>query len=267
MAWGKRDGAKWSNIGLGALAAVTAVLMLAAFTRDHGADNATTVTPAAPPPAEAPAPASLDPARAVLASGQPVVISVLGDSTGNDGDEWVVRWAEKLGENHKVTVHMWDAVRQDWKQDVRTFGRSGVEVTIWNASQPGETADYPADKIDRVQPEQPGLVLYNFGHNDQAGSIGPHTGQTMDAVAAHWSAQIPSAVILQNPARGDRAVTQDATLAALPGWSAQRGAPAIDVTSAFRSAGDLAALLVDELHPNPAGSQLWADTVHAALVG
>lgn len=36
----------------------------------------------------------------------------------------------------------------------------------------------------------------------------------------------------------------------------------IDVQSAFKAAGDLPSLLLpDGLHPSPAGSQIWAQTV------
>jgi len=49
-------------------------------------------------------------------------------------------------------------------------------------------------------------------------------------------------------------------------WAKRSGRPTIDVTSAFRAGPvGLPALLMDDLHPNAAGSRVWAAAVADAM--
>lgn len=208
--------------------------------------------------------ASMAPARSVFAQRSPVTISVLGDSTGNDIGEWVDLWARHLAGSHVVVLHQWDSVSEAWKPQPITYGNTGPRLTIWNGSQPGAAASYPAYRLGRMQPERPDLVLYSFAHNDTAATVVDGLVATIDAVDRRWGSEIRSVVILQNPGLNAHGPVQDSTLAALKRWADDSHQPTIDVTSEFRKSRDLSALQ-DDAHPNAAGSQLWEETVAKAL--
>jgi len=204
-------------------------------------------------------------ARSVFAQRSPVTISVLGDSTGNDAGEWVDLWARHLGGSHIVVLHQWDSVRGAWTPQPITYGNAGPRLTIWNGSQPGANARYPVDKLSRLQPERPDLVIYSFAHNDTAETVVGGLVSTIDAVDKRWTSSILRVVILQNPGLHQHGRIQGSTLAALTRWADDSHQPTIDVTSAFRNSRDLPALMQNDAHPNAAGSQLWEATVAAAL--
>jgi len=255
-------------VGLGAVVLVTVALVVAALTRDF-APAALMPSPAAAAvtPTEAPVqpPATLDQIKALIATGAPLVVSVLGDSTGNDSGEWVDLWAKGLGSSRQVTLHQWDSKTEDWNPEPISYGSNGPELAIWNGSQPGARATYPLDKFDRIQPVKPDVVIYSFGHNGTEDTIVGELGQTMARGTTQWAVQIPSVVILQNPGQNEHAPIQDATLVALTTWAGQAGEPLIDVASAFRAAPDFEYLMKDDAHPNWHGAEVWAGVVSAAL--
>jgi lysophospholipase L1-like esterase len=210
--------------------------------------------------------AELQQARAVLSRTTPAVVSVLGDSTGNDPGEWVDLWAADLGATRRVTLHQWDTGTKDWKPAVVRYGTAGQQLTIWNGSQNRAQAADPIMRLARFQPERPDLVLYSFGHNNNADTIVDGLQATIDADDEHWNARLVRVVILQNPSRQRPGEGQQRTLRAVDAWATRTGQPTIDVTAAFRaSSTDLPALLMDDLHPNAAGSRVWAGAVADAL--
>lgn len=216
----------------------------------------------------APDPVPLDEVRALFADGRPLVISVLGDSTGNGTDEWVALWAADLGQSRNVVVQRWDPDTQAWSLPTLRFGSSGPAVEIWNGSVPGWQPYQATEIVAAIQPAKPDLVIYNYGHNSTGNTIATQMSDLHAASTALWPEAPPPAVaVLQNPALGERGARQDHTMEVLATWAAITGLPTIDVLSAFYAAGDLAPLMIDDVHPNQQGSRIWADTIYGALNG
>lgn len=219
----------------------------------------------------APLPAGFDLAsiKAVIANNPTVVVSVLGDSTGNGPGEWVDLWGKHLAAVASVTIHTWDQDVHDWRAKVTSYpGPAGRSIEIWNGSMPGATADYPATRMTIMQPTKPDVTILSFGHNGMPGVVGPDLLLTTNAVTTLWGGQVPTVAILQNAAGAPRVKQTDANQAALKLWASNSGTPLIDVRSSFDAAPDLAALLNPDgtgVHPNAAGQQLWVDAVIAAL--
>ena len=208
---------------------------------------------------------SLAAARAALAGRGPVVVSVLGDSTGNEDGEWVDLWARSLGSKRRVVLHQWDDDHGGWQPRVRTYGTRGPAVTIWNGSKSGAAAGYAHARLQVLEPDRPDLVVYSFGHNHSPGkAVGPMRS-LVDAVEARWRGTPSEVVILQNPELGARAAKHARVEAELRAWAARAGLPTIDVFGAYQSRADEPLLLKDFHHPNAAGSAVWATVVEEAL--
>lgn len=221
---------------------------------------------AAAPPATIPGAADmLGTLRALISGAAPLVISVLGDSTGDDPGEWVDLWAQELARRGTVTLHLWDAGTAEWDANPKVYPGPERTITIWNGSRSGANPSYPLQHLDRIQPSKPSLTVLNFGHNPAPQPAGRGAEELLAGVDARWDAPIPAAVVLQNPSLNLREARTEASVAALRDWAPRAGYAAIDVNAAFRAGGDLGALLADDVHPNPAGQRLWAATVSAAL--
>jgi hypothetical protein len=212
-------------------------------------------------------PADVDPAlaaaRAALASEDPVVVSVLGDSTSNARQEWVHRWALELSRGRPVTISHWDEASQSGfvPPDVLSEAGDGSPLTIWSGSQSGAHAAYPVELLSLMVPERPDLVLFNFGHDDSGERTALHFTSLLVAVREGFG-NVPVVVVLQQPQVGDAnaGVREQVRL-----WAEGEGLPTIDVAQAFLDTDDFTTLLQDDVHPNDAGSRLWAQTVHEAL--
>jgi hypothetical protein len=255
------------NAGLVVLAALTAVLVGFAF-REVSAQPAT--GPVTPPQVSSTTGKSKAPkttltqAKAIVRSDRDITIQVLGDSTGNDPGEWVDLWAEHLGQSRRVTLHQWDAKAQDWDPEVVTYGESGPKATVWNGSFPGARATYPLDRLGKIVPAKPDLIVYNYGHNSASWTIVGEMTRTLDAVNNRYPGT-PRVAILQNPATGSRKDIEDATRAALKSWAKGSGLALVDIEGVFKGQGDPAAYMKDEVHPNYEGGKLWAAEVARVL--
>ena len=263
---------RWRVAGIGAACLVSLALALVAVV-DPGRGSATPeqastrVDPgresATPTPEEEKAPQDL---RRIVRTSDPLTISVLGDSTGNDPNEWVAVWAEHLGETHRVTMHRWQGERGGYNEArTLTYGTGGSSVAIWNMSEPGATASYPADKLPAGQPEKPDLVILSFGHNNDKTSVGSQLGQVRRSLNQQWHADVPTLVVLQNPGVNEHGARQRETLVAVARWAEKVSLPTIDVASAFDNAENRPSLMYDDIHPNRKGSRLWAKVVGKAL--
>jgi hypothetical protein len=264
---------KWQYIGLGALAVVTASAV--AFTLSGPYDNGAPASDAiasynaqsTPTATAAPVTSAgmLGTIQTTLKGSDPLVISVLGDSTGNGPEEWVAKWSRHLTAYGTVTLHQWNAEANDWNPTPTVFPGGPRPIEVWNGSHPGKTYTYPLERLDMIQPAKPSFVVLNFGHNIAAKPADVGSAELMAAVDAKWGGSVPAAVTLQNPALGSREQPTAGSVAALSQWTAQTGYPAINVNAAFKKAPDLQSLLLDELHPNDAGTALWTETVIATL--
>lgn len=195
--------------------------------------------------------ASLTQAREALDGS--ATISIIGDSTGNDLNEWVALWAADLGADRQVTLNRWLDGR--YRADPVRYGDRGDAVTIWNASHPGGAASWAVDQLAAVQPECPDLVILNLGHNNTEANVAPQ----LEQLHLQLSEGVPVVLVLQNPGRGAHRDPQAATLRSAAEWAAIRRVPTIDVTASFTKPDRQ---MLDDIHPNEIGSRTWADTVN-----
>jgi hypothetical protein len=259
----------WLVIGVVVLAVVAVVLTVMALT------STPTVVPTSqsaskplpePDPETDLDPVPLRPVRALFDSGEDLTVSVLGDGTSDEDDEWVALWAQDLADTRTVTLHTWDTATSSYAPPV-TYGDGGQEVDVWNFSVPGATPDAPAALLDAAQPEQPNLVVYNFGHTSTAGDVGAQLDMTARAVSRNWDDALPALLVLQNPARREQRIEQSETVYYLRTfWARVSKVPAVNVFAAFRYApGPIRNLMEDNVQVNDRGSRLWASVVNAAL--
>lgn len=188
-------------------------------------------------------------------------ISVLGDSTGNDSNEWVQLWAKRLaGDNAKVMLYRWDTADRMWSKSPAIFGDGDREVTIWNAASAGATPKYALDNTD-VFPDEADLLITNYGHNGTASGVRSYLSQILDEADDRWDD--PSKVVtVQNPGGGAAEEKSATNHVVVRDVAKSHGLPVIDVNNAFvESDKELETLLIDDVHPNSDGSALWVETV------
>jgi len=202
----------------------------------------------------------------LLASDDPLTIVVLGDSTSDDLTEWVHLWARDLARVRPVWISHWDqdpgteydptvALSDDEAGD-----GAGAWLTIWNGSVSGGTAASALEGLDGFIPQAPDFVLLNVGHDQTVVDFADEA----DALHAELEARygdIPVLMVLQ-PQQDD---ANAAVRAAGEQWAQDAGVGVIDVAAAFAESDADEDLLLDELHPNSAGQELWAQVVGAAL--
>ncbi|SDD03377.1 Lysophospholipase L1 [Auraticoccus monumenti] len=193
-----------------------------------------------------------------------MVVSVLGDGSGNSKDEWVSFWADDLAEGHAVSYRAWNSNTGDYG-DAERLSQIGTAIEIYNGSRAGETAIEAGASLGDLQPESPDLVVLNLGHSESASEMTEGLDGLWSTISAdHEDAR--GLVILQNPASGDVAEEQDTRIDLLRSWASDNQLPTLDVHRAFNEAPDpLSTYLFDGSYPNESGSRLWADTVTAAL--
>jgi hypothetical protein len=260
----------WLVIGVVVLAVVAVVLTAVALSTAPPTQQAPASAPSVPTATEKVTPEldpePLRPVRRLFDRPGPLTISVLGDFTSDEGDEWVARWARQLSEARIVTLHMWDSTVEQYAPP-EVYGDFGQEVDIWNYSAADLGPAAPAEDISVAQPEEPDLVVYNFGHTSRPGDIGGQLDTTVQAVREQWNGPVQSLVVLQNPARRDLRIEQSETVFYLRTfWSRASNVPAVNVFAAFRYApGPVRNLLDGDQQPNDRGSRLWAHVVTAAL--
>ena len=211
-------------------------------------------------------PPDLDAVRDVLADGAPVVVAALGDSTGNETWEWVYEWGRALASDRPVEVVSWNEWTEDGYIDPVELGsgQDGGTVTLYAGHQSGAGAAYPAGRLEALVPEEPDLVILNYGHNDTVDSVRSGTADTLEALRQRFGGGLPVVVTLQQPQADDANAEVRAALADL---AADEGLPTIDVAAAFEATGDPAVLLADTVHPDEDGAALWARTVDGTLTG
>lgn len=225
------------------------------------AESAAPATPAKSSPTKSSAPEqadgewTMDQAREAFAADGSRIL-VLGDSTGNDLEEWVHQWGELEG----LPVASWQMEYEN-----RYVGETDA-TRIWSGSMDRATADYPLEHWDAMWPDPaPDLVLLSYGHFHESGEQAVAALEDLRSALAERAPETPLVVVLQNPQVDDR---NAATREAIAAWADESGLPTIDVAEAFEESDYYPAdLRLDELHPSPAGSQLWAETVADALTG
>lgn len=258
-----------ANVGLAALAAVTAGVVGFAVMEDPAQSPAVvarspvvTVKPTAAQPAY---PLLADVAPALKQAGQRMVVAVLGDSTGNGPDEWVRLSVDAIVQQTGRTVSL-----STWNPDAGAYAPAEVigpgepDLIVWNGSASGKRPLYASENLPAMLPEKSDIVILNFGHNNgNAVEARTQVGNLIGQIRSGASNGAAMATTIQNP-RLDK--YKDSAALVVDGLRTQTGLfpelAVIDVNTAFKAAGDLPSLLLpDGLHPSPAGSQIWAQTV------
>lgn len=204
----------------------------------------------------------------VLHENQPYTISILGDSTGNNSDEWVHLVGQYIAVTYDrpVTVHDWTTEGVNAYTGSQLYPGGGAPVTVWNGSGAGAPAQYSVEHFAQLAPEPANLTIISHSHNDPARSVAG-VAELVNRAYDHTLPGGGTVVVLQNPRTDGEAQQQQANVDRLREIYAapNSGVGVVDVNGVFRNS-DLASLLQpDGAHPNPQGSRVWADTVIAAL--
>jgi hypothetical protein len=214
--------------------------------------------------------ADLDPTMALLDDKTRTwTLGVLGDSTGDAPDEWVYLTAHKLGAmyDRPVVIHDWNNAAQKYVSTTKTREGANAPVVVWNGSARGKNTSYSFQHWATMLPERPDLLIVNHGHNQSgaaAASAGIHS--LIDWATAAWKVPPAAAVVLQNPRLDRFTKRQESVVATVrEDWTGSLVA-VIDAHSAYRKHNNMRSLLhEDGLHPNDAGSVVWAEAAFRTL--
>ena len=198
------------------------------------------------------------------------------DSTGNGSTEWPYLWAEWLvtqAPTHTVKLRFWNDGTGSWDAYVTLGSGTGTNTIYIDVCAVGGANSYylqggrePAifKRSDYI------LAILNYGHN--LGTDGREVTTFHDCLIAaahiHWRCPYASIVVTsQNPRSSENGLQQSKGLGAA--WrkvADLTGAGLIDAQAWFFDRSDwVAALMLDETHPNDAGSKIWLAAVQSAL--
>lgn len=228
-------------------------------------DLPSSAPPVSTPPVTPTSTPALSPLQQMSATlGRPgAQVMVIGDGSGNETDEWVALWARNhLATSRAVSLSTWNRTSADYDAAV-SLGQ-GEALTVWNAStRSPEMAEEP-QRVAQAWREAD-VVLLSYGHRRTAGTIAGQLDQILAAIRGQ-DAQVPVAVVLQNPDPTASAAQQSATVEAVNQWAARQGLPTIDVYAGFPSSqAERNRLVEEDGSPNPEGSALFARIVAEAL--
>jgi lysophospholipase L1-like esterase len=205
------------------------------------------------------------------AGNEDAVWAILGDSTGNETTEWVYLTAQWLaGQFPAVTVlyRLWNDTNQNY--DAATTVQTGTgsrTLTIYNGSTSGQNAAYSVTRIALQIPVTPHAITVSYGHNEGS-TNGAGYRPLLYALTRQLEDWFPTASLIvtaQNPrAATDANYSLDLSRAqATIELAATEGYGLVNATQAFLNTANYATTLLigDGLHPNGAGSALWASLV------
>lgn len=285
---------RWHDVGLGLLALVAAALAVLTFravdrapvtgqpaasftaapeesvtsTGPHADGDGSTAGDDVEERTGGSAPSSLPAVRELLQQDESLVVAALGDSTGNETWEWVYLWAGMLAETRPVSIAPWNEWTESGYVEATVLSTEGPgeggpgPVMIWSGHQSGAGAGYPVDRLESLLPEQPDLVILNYGHNNTVEDVRDELEATLEALREAAGEDLPVVVTLQQPQLDD---ANAEVRRAVADFAAEHGLGVIDVADAFADTGDPASLLADAIHPDADGEQLWAETVADTL--
>ncbi|RUR00837.1 SGNH/GDSL hydrolase family protein [Labedella endophytica] len=203
---------------------------------------------------------------------RPFVVTVLGDSTGNEQGEWVDRAFRTLAEelDRPLVEHPYDLTTARYGTEITSnTDADGAPLIVWNGSASGKTAAYSLANYDTLVPVQPDVVILNHGLNNvrNPDAVGGEFSDILTRTEQSWPRSVGYAAILENPRFDDWADAHTAVLERVGTWLEDRPfVLGIDAHGAYLARSDVSSLLtVDLLHPSPAGSQVTADTVLNAI--
>ncbi|WP_445995976.1 SGNH/GDSL hydrolase family protein [Okibacterium fritillariae] len=203
---------------------------------------------------------------------RPFVVTVLGDSTGDEPGEWVDVAMRQIAteQNRPLIVHPWDNQLVGYLPEVlHNAGAPGAPLIVWNGSARGKTPAYSLAHLAVMAPEKPDVVIVNHGLNNvrNPADVGPQLSALLGTINRQWPASVGYAAILENPRFDEWAAAHAQVIDTVTGWlRANPTVLAIDVHSAYEATGNAIGLLLpDHLHPSLEGSALTAATVLNAI--
>lgn len=220
-----------------------------------------------------------------------VSILYVGDSTGNEPIEHIYLEAKALGlqfPRYTVNYRLWNDTSRTYDAAVTIQTGTGTTppvLTVWNCSVSGfATFHFIGDRFTQAfetLPEPPDTIFISHSHNMldvSTPNLRAAFRPNMLALTEELTQVYPDAGVIlmsQNPTYvTGRETWQSIKATELQGLAARRGYGFIDIHQAFQDTGHpIDYVKVDKVHPttsadapvSPNGSQLWADTVMAAL--
>jgi hypothetical protein len=195
----------------------------------------------------------------------------IGDSTGNEASEWIYLLSGQLAADYpalSVQYHLINDTTGSYDAAVTIqTGTGSRTLHIWNCSVAGATTRFfTGTKFAYFSTLNPVLTVISLGHNE--GSIDylwhPQYAGFVEAVAE----ALPFSSIMlvaQNPETAN--TYQQQRTEVYREYAGSRGYGFVDITQAFLTypSWQSALIAVDGIHPNPTGSQFWADSIHPAF--
>lgn len=211
---------------------------------------------------------------AQLATGEPFVITVVGDETGNGASGWVYQMASRItkGYGRPVTVHDWSSTANQYT-GIKKFPGKGETVTIWNASASGKGPAYSIAYWNQIAPVNSNVFVLSHGQQVSVARALPDMKQLYAAAKSRIVAGGGVAVVLPNPRfdSPDRAEQLGEIAQQLREWFANpqnnTGAAVVDIYEKFEQSTN-ARQLVDASNgyrPSERGSRLWVDSMCAGM--
>lgn len=208
-------------------------------------------------------------------------IVVLSDSTANADDEWPYLLGAQLGADyltHTVRIHpaATDGNGYDTPVTLQT-GSGSATLDIYNQSIAGMNSYgwHSANFGAQVTTPDPHLVIISTGHNESIFTGDPLSlGQPrlqfrvrLLGVAELIRQAAPQAqmVLIAQHAWLDLGGDMDAKRDEIRLLAQARGYGFIDMFQTFADDPDRATYFTDNIHPNAAGQQVYADTIQAAF--
>lgn len=220
-----------------------------------------TPTETAEPTTEEPEPVT---AMDRYADEEDLTVVVLGDQTGIDTDDWVGAWSQVVARERSVEVHYPRADDPTQFAEPLELGDGEAMVTIYNASHADGTPEYAAERLPLFAPEQPDVVLLNYGRSNTADDIASQLSDLADALEDEFpDAELHA--IVQPPRQDGGSVTSGA----VRDWAKQTSTDLIDVAKVFYDEGIIEST-VSQFNPlsvDAVGDQRWAEVVHERVFG
>lgn len=207
----------------------------------------------------------------ILRRGQAdAVLAVLGDSTGNEADEWMFLLTQALADTfpaYTVNYRLWADATQTYGAATTVSTGSGPRVlTVYNGSHSGAGYNYPLDlsttptRLRKMIPETPTAVVISFGYNSTTTSY-----RTQQLELSQWVlGTFPGVeyVVTSQPPKRTTSADSAAHLSRQQDtrdMAAQERWGLIDVTQRFIDYGNYDTIIsTDEVHPEGEGRTIWA---------
>lgn len=213
-------------------------------------------------------------ARRKLASGQPIVLQVWSDSTGNGASsprEWpylLADWLATEYPNSPVGIYPYDTTNNVYSAKVViSTGAVGPSIEIYNFAIPGALFQTGLGNlwVRSLRMGQADCTIVNLGLNHAGRDEVLGLGEIAAGLESYRQGQpeTPLLVIKQNPFKDGAAM--DKVVRSIDRLHALRDFTICDVHSAFVAAGKPPSLYLsgDNTHPSQAGQHLYLDAITA----